>query len=240
MGRPCDWWRRASGEAGGGCLMAQDKIDKTDKPVATLATSATREASIDFVRGMMRNVRRNPQDKSVHAFRSQIELCAVFPEEEEGKIYDTPRVYDITFNVDKLSELVSQYEQDSNPYALQVLLTIFENALLFSRPIPEPMVDLVRKWVRGKGPKKKKASNPEFLSRDASLVSAILYLWKHAGILPRSSDDKKPSDEKHPETGCEIAVRIWNEGGRSFVTLNAAIDAWKAYRSDCGGDSSVE
>ena len=220
--------------------MAVDKTDKTYKPVATLATSATREAAIDFVRKMMRNVRHYPQQKSVLDFRSQIELYAVFPEEEEGKIYDTPRVYDITFNVDKLSELVSQYEQDSNPYALKVLLTIFENALLFSRPIPEPMVDLVRQWVRGNGPRKKNATKPELLSRDASLVPAILYLWKHAGILPRSSDDKKPSDEKHPESGCEIAVRVWNEGGRSFVTLNAAVDAWKAFRSDCGGDSSVE
>jgi hypothetical protein len=214
--------------------------DKTDKPVATLATSATREATIDFVRGMMRNVRRYPQDKSVDAFRSQIELYAVLPEDEEGKLYDTPRVYDITFNADKLPELVSQYKQDSNPYALKVLLTIFENALLFSRPIPEPMVDLVRQWVRGNGPRKKKATNPELLSRDASLVSAILYLWKHSGILPRRSNDKKPSDEKHPESGCEIAVRIWNEEGHSFVTLDAAVDAWKAYRSNCGGDSSVE
>ena len=220
--------------------MAQDKTDKTYKPVATLATSATREAAIDFVRRMMRDVRHYPQQKSVHDFRSQIELYAVLPEDEEGKIYDTPRVYDITFNVDKLPELVSQYEKDSNPYALKVLLTIFENALLFSRPIPEPMVDLVRQWVRSNGPKKKKASNPELLSRDASIVSAILYLKTHAGILPRSNDDKKPSDKKHPESGCEIAVRIWNEGGRSFVTLNAAVDAWKAYRSDCGGDSSVE
>jgi hypothetical protein len=220
--------------------MAQDKIDKTDKPVATLATSATREAAIDFVRGMMRNVRPYPQDKSVHAFRSQIEFYAVLPEEEEGKLYDTPQVYDITFNLDKLAELVSQYEQDSNPYALKVLLTIFENALFFSRPIPEPMVDLVRQWVRGNGPKKKKATNPELLSRDASLVSAILYLWKNAGILPRSSDDKKPSDEKHPESGCEIAVRVWNEGGQPTATLSAAVEAWKAYRSDCGGDSSVE
>ena len=164
----------------------------------------------------------------------------MLPEGDEGKTYDTPRVYDITFNVDKLPELVSQYEQDRNPYTLKVLLTIFENALLFSRPIPEPMVDLMRKWVRGKGPKKKKASNPEFLSRDASLVSAILYLWNHKRIFPRSGDDKKPSDEKHPESGCEIAVRIWNEGGQPTATLDAAVDAWKAYRKKHGGDSSVE
>jgi hypothetical protein len=220
--------------------MAQDKTGKTDKPVATLATSATREATIDFVRGMMRNVRQNPQHKSVHAFRRQIEFYAVLPEEDEGKTYDMPRVYDITFNVDKLPELVSQYERDSNPYALKVLLMIFENALLFKRPIPEPMVNLVRQWVRGNGPKKKKASNPELLSRDASLVSAILYLWNQERISPRSSDHKKPSDEKHPESGCEIAVRIWNEGGQPTATLDAAVDAWKAYRKKHGGDSSVE
>lgn len=220
--------------------MAGEETDKTDKPVATLATSATREAAIDFVRGMMRNVWHSPQHKSVHAFRCQIELYTVLPEEEEGKLYDTPRVYDITFNADKLPELVSQYQQTNNPHALKVLLTIFENALLFSRPIPEPMVGLVRQWVRGNGPRKRKTTNPDLLSRDASLVSAILYLWKQGGILPRSSSDKKPSDTKSPESGCEIAVRIWNEGGRSTVTLNAAVDAWKAYRNDCGGDSAAE
>jgi hypothetical protein len=198
------------------------------------------EEVIDFVTGMVRSVRMLTNHEKVYEFKELVELYAVLPKDADPNlvIYDV-RPIDIEYNLNKLPDLVAIYESSANPYALKVIMTIIDNALAFSRPIPEPMVGLLRKWFSEGGPKRKKEANPLLISRDQSLVAAVKVLSKRAGISPTRS-----SRTHHEASACDIAARIWNEvaaeriqRGESWpsATYSAAEDAWKASQRSISG-----
>ncbi|MZR29654.1 hypothetical protein [Sneathiella litorea] len=224
--------------------MARKNFSSANMPSDEPSLSDNRKTVIHFATRMLRSVRSQPRPRQELAFREQIELFAVLPETTpgEGKDY-RPETYDLTFNVDKLPELVEVYEQTRNPYALEVLLTIFCNALAFSRPIPKPMTQLVKNWVLNGRIKRTRTSSPETRSRDSSLVAAILVLRDRAGI-----DPTRNSATGHSESGCDIAAEIWNgvvqerrAHGENWpnATYNAARDAWKEYQKAVGATAAM-
>jgi hypothetical protein len=220
---------------------------RVGKPGNETAASDVPEAATNFVAGLMRSIRPQPLHPDVLAFREQIELYTVMPDTPFGEVHDYRQaVYDLTYNATKLGGLVALYEETSNPYALRVLLTILENALALSKPIPKPIAPLLRDWVHD-GLKKKRAADPLILSRDSSLVAAILVLEGRWGVKPYRN-----SASGHKNSGFDIAASTWNviaaernAGGETCptATYDAARDAWRAYQKQQkqgGGDSSSE
>ena len=200
-----------------------------------------------LIEGLMRNTRPQPRHQDVLSFREQIELYVVIPDSVNDEIIDYRcKPYDITYNSSKLADLVAKYNESSNQYALDVLLLILENAFEYSKPVPQPMVPLLRDWMRN-GIKKKRAASPLVLSRDRSLITAILLLERHCGVTPYRN-----SASNHMNSGCDIAAKTWNKiadereaRGEHWprATYDAARDALKSYRNEseqCGGDSRVD
>jgi hypothetical protein len=217
------------------------------KPGNEATASDVPEAAKSFVAGLMRSIRPEPQHPDVLAFHVQIELYTVIPDTLSGEVQDyRQEVYDLTYNAAKLGGLVALYEETSNPYALRVLLIILQNALALSKPIPKPIVPLLRDWVHD-GLKKKRAADPLILSRDSSLVTAISVLERRWGVKPYRN-----SASAHENSGFDIAASTWNiiaaernAGGETWppATYDAARDAWRAHQKQQkqgGGDSSPE
>lgn len=225
--------------------MDRDKSDATDEASLDHQGPLTRQAAEDFVTGMLRSLRSYPVHDDVLKYREQIELCSTLPEAKDCYASDNPtHGFDITYNTSKLRELVDHYEQSQDPYALDVLLTIFHNALTFSRPIPGPMTRIVRRWVNDGASSPKRRASPLRLGRDSLLVAAIRMLQHRAGIIPTRSTATVPHD-----SGCDIAARIWSKiaeerkaHGEEWptATYDIARDAWKEYRRACGGNSGTE
>lgn len=220
-------------------MKESEKTTIEDTQPSQTGETNKKRAAIDFATRMLQSVILYPRPAQELSFRDEIELFAVLTKEtfSEGEGYQA-EAYDISFNLEKLAGLVEIYEQTLNPHALEVLLSIFRNALTFSKPIPVPLVPLVQKWVFEGGIKKHRAPNPANLSRDRSLVAAILVLRDQAGIAP-TRNDVSP----HSESGCDIAAGIWNEivqakkaGGEnhSFATYHVAREAWKSHRKAVG------
>jgi hypothetical protein len=202
--------------------------------------AATREEVIEFVARMMRSVRSYPIAPKVEQYQRLIEFTVSVPEGEVGVASDyRPADYDIRFNEERLSDLVAIYEQKSDPNALHVLISLFENALRHYRPIPKPMTNLVRRWVHEGKPKRTRASNSRVLGRNRVLVAAIKVLQDRANINPTRNDEAG-----HNKSGCDIVVEIWNQVAGERMSLgeywpsanyDAAKDAWKEHRR--GGKS---
>ncbi len=175
-----------------------------------------REAAVEFVRGMLKNVRNGSTlDAEQRGWRERIGLYAVLDTQTAGVVHDYKEP-DWTVNENALPELMLYAEVDGAAYDMATWLICAY--LRWERRMPKTLSDYTTRRILGQSKKPHRKLRKNTFRDDMARV-AIGYLQDNGGIQPDRNDTSTA------ECGIEIVTQALKDAGYT-ATVSAIRTAY--------------